>query len=77
MPITDKMACQPICGLVILRYSWMQSTGWKPEPSLLNKGIVGYVNGYHNGHKLSGLGGEDGTHGLEGYMQKRTVYMAY
>ncbi len=43
----------------------------------LNKGIVGYVNGYHNGHKLSGLGGEDGTHGLEGYMQKRTVYMAY
>ncbi len=43
----------------------------------LNKGIVGYVNGFHNGHKLSGLGGEDGTHGLEGYMQKRTVYMAY
>ncbi|MEM7046870.1 MAG: aldehyde dehydrogenase family protein [Pseudomonadota bacterium] len=43
----------------------------------LNKGIVGYVNGFHNGHKLSGLGGEDGAHGLEGYMQKRTVYMAY
>lgn len=43
----------------------------------LNKGIVGYVNGYHNGHKLSGLGGEDGVHGLEGYLQKRTVYMAY
>lgn len=43
----------------------------------LNKGIVGYVQAYHNGHKLSGLGGEDGTHGLEGYMQKRTVYMKY
>lgn len=43
----------------------------------VNKGIVGYVNGYHNGHKLSGLGGEDGVHGLEGYLQKRTVYMAY
>lgn len=43
----------------------------------LNKGIVGYVNGYHNGHKLSGLGGEDGVHGLEGYLQKRTVYMAW
>lgn len=43
----------------------------------LNKGIVGYVQGYHNGHKLSGLGGEDGTYGIEGYLQKRTVYMKY
>lgn len=43
----------------------------------LNKGIVGYVQGYHNGHKLSGLGGEDGHHGIEGYLQKRTVYMKY
>ncbi|MFY0682650.1 MAG: aldehyde dehydrogenase family protein [Thalassovita sp.] len=43
----------------------------------LNKGIVGYVQGYHNGHKQSGVGGEDGLHGLEGYLQKRTVYMAY
>jgi lactaldehyde dehydrogenase/glycolaldehyde dehydrogenase len=43
----------------------------------LNKGIVGYIQGYHNGHKLSGLGGEDGEHGIEGYMQKRTVYMKY
>lgn len=43
----------------------------------LNKGIVGYIQGYHNGHKLSGLGGEDGTYGIEGYLQKRTVYMKY
>lgn len=43
----------------------------------LNSGITGLVQGYHNGHKLSGLGGEDGVHGLEGYLQKRTVYMAY
>jgi len=43
----------------------------------LNKGIVGYVQGYHNGHKMSGLGGEDGIYGIEGYMQKRTVYMRY
>ncbi len=43
----------------------------------LNKGIVGYVNGYHNGHKLSGLGGEDGIYGIEGYLQKRTVYMKH
>ncbi|MCT8161706.1 aldehyde dehydrogenase family protein [Pseudoruegeria sp. SHC-113] len=43
----------------------------------LNKGISGYIQGYHNGHKRSGLGGEDGFYGLEGYLQKRTVYMAY
>ncbi|SNS60185.1 aldehyde dehydrogenase family protein [Antarctobacter heliothermus] len=43
----------------------------------LNSGITGMVQGYHNGHKLSGLGGEDGMHGIEGYLQKRTVYQAY
>ncbi|MEM6884332.1 MAG: aldehyde dehydrogenase family protein [Verrucomicrobiota bacterium] len=43
----------------------------------VNKGICGYIQGYHNGHKLSGVGGEDGIHGLEGYLQKRTIYMAW
>ncbi|WP_417248335.1 aldehyde dehydrogenase family protein [Celeribacter sp.] len=43
----------------------------------LNTGIIGYIQGYHNGHKLSGVGGEDGVHGLECYMQKRTVYQRY
>ncbi len=43
----------------------------------LNKGIVGYIQGYHNGHKLSGHGGEDGIYGIEGFLQKRTVYMKY
>lgn len=43
----------------------------------VNKGISGLVQGYHNGHKRSGLGGEDGTHGIEGYLQKRTVYLGY
>lgn len=43
----------------------------------LNSGIVGYVQGYHNGHKLSGVGGEDGMHGIEGYLQKRTVYQKF
>ncbi|MEM6391423.1 MAG: aldehyde dehydrogenase family protein [Planctomycetota bacterium] len=41
----------------------------------VNKGICGYIQGYHTGHKHSGLGGEDGVHGIEGYMQKRTVYL--
>lgn len=33
------------------------------------------LNGFHTGHKLSGLGGEDGKHGLEGYLQKKSIYM--
>lgn len=41
----------------------------------INQGITGYTHGFHNGHKLSGLGGEDGVYGLESYMQKRTLYM--
>ena len=43
----------------------------------VNKGISGSFHGYHNGHKLSGVGGEDGPYGLENYLQKRSVYMAY
>lgn len=43
----------------------------------INKGICGYIQGYHTGHKRSGLGGEDGIYGIEGYLQKRTIYLAY
>lgn len=35
------------------------------------------LNGYHSGYKQSGVGGEDGKYGLEGYLQKKTVYMNY
>lgn len=35
------------------------------------------INGFHNGYKLSGVGGEDGKYGIEGYLQKKTVYMNY
>lgn len=41
----------------------------------INQGICGMVQGYHNGHKKSGLGGEDGVHGLEAYLQKKTIYL--
>jgi lactaldehyde dehydrogenase/glycolaldehyde dehydrogenase len=34
-------------------------------------------NAFHNGFKLSGIGGEDGKFGLEGYLQKKTIYMNY
>ena len=35
------------------------------------------INGYHAGIKLSGLGGEDGKHGLGLYSQKKAVYLNY
>ena len=43
----------------------------------INHQIVGYIQGYHSGHKTSGVGGEDGIYGIEGYLQKRTIYMDY
>ncbi len=43
----------------------------------VNKPICGYVQGYHSGHKRSGIGGEDGVHGIENYLQKRAVYWNY
>lgn len=43
----------------------------------INRPIVGYIQGYHSGHKTSGIGGEDGMYGIEGYLQKRTIYMDY
>ncbi|MBY6144722.1 aldehyde dehydrogenase family protein [Mameliella alba] len=66
-------------------YLWTQNPGvymdaiqrLETGTIFLNSGITGLVQGYHNGHKLSGLGGEDGMHGIEGYLQKRTVYQAY
>ncbi len=41
----------------------------------INRGIVGYIQGYHSGHKHSGMGGEDGIYGIEGFLQKRTIYL--
>ncbi|GAA5005061.1 aldehyde dehydrogenase family protein [Actinopolymorpha pittospori] len=35
------------------------------------------VNGFHAGFHESGLGGDDGAHGLDGYFRKQTVYMRY
>lgn len=43
----------------------------------MNKQITDYTHGFHSGHKLSGLSGEDGEYGLEAYMQKKTVYVNY
>ncbi|WP_066631464.1 aldehyde dehydrogenase [Labilibacter marinus] len=43
----------------------------------INKQIVGYIQGYHSGHKKAGIGGEDGVFGIEQYLQKKTIYMNY
>ncbi len=41
----------------------------------VNRGCGELVQGFHNGWKHSGLGGEDGKHGFEGYQRKQTVYL--
>lgn len=35
------------------------------------------VHGFHTGYKSSGLGGEDGIHGLLGYLRLKSVYNNY
>lgn len=34
-------------------------------------------HGFHTGYRRSGLGGEDGQHGVEGYLRKKTMYNNY
>jgi len=41
----------------------------------INRGIGEQVQGFHTGWKHSGLGGEDGQHGFEGYLRKQTMYL--
>ena len=43
----------------------------------VNREIAGFIQGYHSGHKTSGLGGEDGIYGIEGYLQKKAIYFNY
>ncbi len=40
----------------------------------VNRGIGEQHQGFHNGWKMSGMGGEDGHYGLEQYLEKKTVY---
>jgi len=35
------------------------------------------VHAYHAGMRHSGIGGEDGKYGLDGYFQKKTIYVNY
>ena len=43
----------------------------------VNRGHGEQHQGFHNGLKLSGSGGEDGKYGLEQYLEKKTSYIKY
>ena len=43
----------------------------------INRSIGEQRQGFHNGFKLSGTGGEDGKHGFENYLQKKTFYVNF
>ncbi len=43
----------------------------------VNRGMGEQRQGFHNGHKLSGTGGEDGKYGMENYLEKKTIYVNF
>ncbi|UXX77851.1 aldehyde dehydrogenase [Reichenbachiella carrageenanivorans] len=43
----------------------------------VNRGHGEQHQGFHNGYKLSGSGGEDGKYGFEQYMEKKTFYVKF
>ncbi len=43
----------------------------------INRGHGEQHQGFHNGYKLSGTGGEDGKYGFEQYLEKKTFYLKY
>jgi lactaldehyde dehydrogenase/glycolaldehyde dehydrogenase len=43
----------------------------------INRSIGESIQGYHSGYRLSGVGGEDGKYGLDGYLQKKTIYVNF
>lgn len=91
LPVVKVADYEEALGIANARPDGLSAYLWTQNPSVymdaiqrletgtifLNQGIIGYIQGYHNGHKLSGVGGEDGIYGIEGYLQKRTVYQKY
>jgi lactaldehyde dehydrogenase/glycolaldehyde dehydrogenase len=43
----------------------------------INRGHGEQHQGFHNGYKLSGSGGEDGKFGIEQYLEKKTFYVKF
>ena len=40
----------------------------------VNRPLGESPHGFHTGYRRSGIGGEDGQHGIEGFMRKKTLY---
>lgn len=43
----------------------------------VNRGMGEQRQGFHNGYKKSGTGGEDGKYGMENYLEKKTFYVNF
>ncbi|MEQ8846763.1 aldehyde dehydrogenase [Botrimarina sp.] len=43
----------------------------------INRGPGESIHGFHTGWKQSGIGGDDGKHGLDHYLRRKTVYLRY
>ncbi|MEM1062207.1 MAG: aldehyde dehydrogenase family protein, partial [Planctomycetota bacterium] len=43
----------------------------------VNRAMGEQRQGFHNGHKMSGTGGEDGRYGMENYLEKKTMYVNF
>lgn len=43
----------------------------------INRGHGELHQGFHNGYKMSGTGGEDGRYGFEQYLEKKTFYVRF
>ena len=43
----------------------------------INRGHGELHQGFHNGYKMSGTGGEDGKYGFEQYLEKKTFYVRF
>ncbi len=70
-------------GLTASVYTESMRTAMKASDDLefgevyLNQTGPEQVQGFHTGWKLSGLGGDDGQHGFERFLRKKTVYLQY
>lgn len=70
-------------GLSAYIYTSDLSTGMRASRDLsfgevyINRPGPEEINGFHVGYRESGLGGDDGAHGLDGYFRKQTVYVRY
>lgn len=43
----------------------------------VNRAMGEQRQGFHNGYRLSGTGGEDGKYGMENYLEKKTFYVNF